>query len=217
MGMTIAQMRAVARSRLAERTYELCLAQDLVARAQDLQRELADLGITAATGVGGPRRSESEDGSSANADGGPRPPKKLGGITDPRVDEIHAELVEVFEKMQAESGTLGLRAEQSGAWGLWRDAHPPRPGVPADDPDDPRTISYGLCDAAALMARLGDFAVTWNGAPLGDGEWAWIESVAPGGDLKEIARAVVQMHEGVGTHAPKSLRSSSGTATGATG
>ena len=55
----------------------------------------------------------------------PRPPKKLGGITDPRVDEIHAELVEVFEKMQAESGTLGLRAEQSGAWALWRDAHPP--------------------------------------------------------------------------------------------
>jgi hypothetical protein len=75
-------------------------------------------------------------------------------------------------------------------------------------------VSYGYCNAVALMASLGDYAKSWNGDDLKPGDWDFIEANAASGDLKELCKIVVQMHEGPGSR-PFLPRPSSSTAAGA--
>lgn len=186
MSKSIAELRASHRTALPERTYELCLSQALVGEVQALVEEKRSLEVASA-------RAADED----NTDG---PVKRLGQGKDPRIAEIDARLEELYDEMREHTGKLLLRGETGGEWQRWCDKNPPR-----EDGRDERgrrvvlalddTVAYGLCDASALMARLGDFAVSWNGEELQTGDWDWLREKAPPGDLKEMARWIVQMHE----------------------
>lgn len=109
--------------------------------------------------------------------------------------------------MDEHTGALTIRAVPAGEWRRWADDNPPRTkdvddeGRPLIDPVD-ANAAYGYCNASALLASLDAYAVAWNDAPLGPGDWEWITQTAAPGDLTEVCRQVVQLHEGPGV-APK--------------
>lgn len=207
MSKSLAELRQSSRTSLPERTYELCLAQALVAEVQSLRDELDALEISI---------SRKDD------EGEPRSDRKLSEGPPPRIAEIKARLAALYDEMREHTGTVLLRGATAGEWRRWCDDNPVR-----EDGRDARgrpiplaideSVAYGYCDASALMSRLGDFVVAWNGQPLGTGDWQWLEEKAPPGDIKEMARWVVQMHESVGVKAlPKESRPSSSTEESAT-
>lgn len=189
MAKTLAELRASRSVTPPERTYALCLAQGLVAEAQALQEEKIDLALPA-----------KEDGAKA--------PGRLGRPEDVRLAEIDTRLEALFEDMREHTGSLRVRAIETGEWVRWRDAHPPRQG--GSDENGNRvlnpidvTIAYSWCDASALLADLGRYMVAWNDEPMTPEDWQFISSKAAPGDLKALVSMVVEMHEGTGSRAPK--------------
>lgn len=200
--MKLSQMREGGKSRLPTRTLEVCLAQDLVAEAESLQREKVDLLIDAG------RVPEGEDES--------RPRKMSEGALPSRVAEIDDRLEAIYDEMRDHTGVLTLRGEPSGAWRRWTDEHPAR----VDERDeDGRPIfntvdvdvARGYCNASALLDRLRDFVEAWDGEPITDDEWDYLLDNAAPGDIKDACRKVIDMQEAGGSTAPKSRRPSSGT------
>lgn len=185
---TLAELRASKKVSLPERTYPLCLSQSLVAEAQSLEEE---------------RQSLAE--AKPTDDGKGKPPTRVGEKADPRIAEIEARFEALMEEMREHTGELRLRGTTAGEWRRWADDNPARKDSKIDE-----DAAYGLCDASALLATLGQYAVAWNSDALAPGDWDFIESKAAPGDLKELCRLVVQMHEGAGIRAPK-LPSTSGT------
>lgn len=177
MSKSLAELRASTLTSLPVWSYTLCLAQGLVAEVQRLEEELSDL------------RVEIEAASS---------PRRIGEGPDPRVAEIEAKKADMYAEMREHTGELRLGGKPAGEWRRFVDAHPPRPDNKADE-----MFAYGMCDADALLAALGDFAQAWNGEPLGPGDWLFLAERAPAGDLREICRQVVRMHEMPGARAPK--------------
>lgn len=203
MPKSLAELRQSPHTALPERTYRICLSQALVGEAQALAEEKAGLEVAASRGIEDPDEAARI--------------RKGGEGRSPRLAEIDARLEVIYDLMREHEGDIGLRGVPGGDWQRWCDAHPAR-----EDGRDARgrpiilavddIVAYGVCDASALMARLGDFAVSWNGAPLETGDWAWLEEKSPPGDIKEMTRWVVQMHENKGAKAlPKELQPSSTT------
>ncbi len=202
MGMTIAQMRAnAAAPSLPERSYELCLAQDLVSEVQALEQERSDLLVAL---------GRDEDGETAKR------PKRNADPRDARVTEIDQRLDELLEQMREHTGTLVLRGKTGGDWRRWVDEHPPRqaehtegqpPGVNLLDLD----VAGGFCNAHDLLDSLGAYAATWNGEPVTSEDWDFITTNAGAGDLKELCRLVVGMHERAGVRPPKASSTPSST------
>lgn len=202
MALSIAQMRESGSVGLPERTIRMCLAQKLVAEVRSLEREKIELGPVS-----------SEDGQVA--------PGRIGNPNAARVSEIDARLAEVLDEMDEHTGTLTIRAQSAGEWRRWADANPAR--VSATNEDGSRVVdpidldvAYGYVNASTLLDGLSAFAVAWNGEPLGPGDFEWLVSKAAPGDLSEVCRQVVQMHENVG-QIPKSRRPSPATPNAATG
>lgn len=185
MPKSLAELRASNHAALPERTMELCLSQALVSEVEALDIEKRSLSIETA-------RKDGEDGP---------PGRKSGPPADPRVAEIDARLEELYDEMREHTGQLVLRATTGGEWRRWVDAHPAR----VDDKFD-EGVAFGYCNASDLLATLGDYAVSWNGTDLGEGDWEFIENRAAPGDLKLACQTVVQMHEAGGLKAPKSQR-----------
>lgn len=189
MSKSLAELRASTRVGLPERTYPLCLAQALVAEAQALENEKRDLILTA--------EAATENGE----------PRRVGERPDPRIGEIDERLAALFDEMTEHTGELRLRGVDAGSWRRWTDAHPAREngrddkGRPVVNPID-EAIAYGFCDASALLADLGSYVVSWNGDPLGEGDWDFIANRAAPGDLNEICKIIVQLHEATGFRAP---------------
>lgn len=209
MAKSLAEMRQSPAVGLPERTKLLCLAQALVSKAQSLADERESLRVDHA-------RDQDDKG----------PPKRSGeGSEPPRVKEIDAELEALWAEMREHTGELLLRGTSSGDWRRWAQAHPARqenkgtadkPNWVTDATD--AEVAYGFCNADDLLADLDRYAVAWNGDPLGEGDWEFIANRAAPGDLKEVARIVVQMHETEGVKAPKaSPRPSSGSQPNANG
>lgn len=201
-GRSLADLRANGKVTLPERIYELCLSQGLVGEAQALAEEKRNVEVEVARHI-----DDETEGR----------PRRQGEGKHPRIAEIDARLEELYDEMREHTGQLLLRGITGGEWRRWCDAHPAREDG-RDERGRPVTlaideaVAYGLCDASALIARLGDFAVSWNGTPLETGDWDWLEEKAPPGDLKEMARWVVQMHEIGGVKPlPKGLKPSSTT------
>jgi hypothetical protein len=198
MSKSLAELRASTRVGLPERTYDLCLAQSLVAEAQSLESEKRDLLLAAETAA--------EKGE----------PRRVGQKPDPRIDEIDARLAALLDEMAEHTGELRLRGVDAGSWRRWTDAHPAREsgrdekGRPIINAVD-EAVAYGLCDATALLADLGSYVVSWNGDPLGEGDWEFLANRAAPGDLNELCKIVVQLHETTGFRAPKSRPTSSAT------
>lgn len=182
MSKSIAELRASKSSALPERTYRMCLSQALVGELEGLSAE--ELEIRSAL-------------PSAGDDGRPR---KASEGTPPRLAEIERRVEEIRLEMEEHTGELGLRAVSGGEWRRWTDAHPART-VGNDDQGRPIpldidvAITGGYCNAVDLAVDLGKYAVTWNGEPLNEGDWEWIENRAASGDLKELCKKVVDMHE----------------------
>lgn len=196
MSKSLAELRQSSHASLPERTYELCLSQALVAEAQSLVEEKRALEVGRASGDE------------------PAPPRKMSEGKDPRIKEIEARLDELQDEMREHTGELRLRGVTAGEWRRWADAHPAREdgrdekGRAVTLPFD-EAVAYGYCDASALIARLGDFVVSWNGAELQTGDWEWLEEKTPAGDLKAIASIVVRMHEAAGVRPMGKSRSGS--------
>jgi hypothetical protein len=186
MPKSLAELRASSHAALPERTMELCLSQALVSEVEALDIEKRSLSVETA-------RKDGEES-------GPKP-RKADPPADPRVAEIDARLEELYDEMREHTGQLVLRATTGGEWRRWVDAHPAR----VDDKFD-EGVAYGYCNASDLLAALGDYAVSWNGTPLSEGDWEFIENRAAPGDLKVACQTVVQMHEAGGLKAPKSQR-----------
>lgn len=187
MSKSLAELRASAHTSLPERAYALCLAQGLVAEAQSLQLERDYLAVPAG-----------DDGEQQGS------PKRNGEGPNPRLAEIDARLEELWAEMREHTGELRLRAIPAGEWRRWVDTHPAREDNKVDE-----SAAYGFCDADALLADLAKYVQSWNGDPLAEGDWEFIANRAAAGDLKELCRVVVQMHEVQGAQAPKGSRTPS--------
>lgn len=180
MSKSLAELRASTRTSLPVWSYSLCLAQGLVAEVQQIEETMLDLRVA-------PR----EEGEAA-------PPRRLVNGPDLRLAELEARKAALYEEMREHTGEVRLKGKPAGEWRRFVDAHPPRAENKADE-----MFAYGLCDADALLAILGEFVESWNGDPLAEGDWEFIANRAPAGDLKEMCRQVVQMHEMPGARAPK--------------
>lgn len=202
MALSIAQMRESGSVGLPERTIRLCLAQKLVAEVSVLTREKAELLEERASLLG---TNETEGRKRPTRTANPND-EKIADI-DQRTPVIDARLAELHDEMDEHTGALTIRAVAAGEWRRWADDNPARTkgvddeGRPLADPVD-ANAAYGYCNASALLASLDVYAVAWNDAPLGPGDWEWITQTAAPGDLTEVCRQVVQLHEGLGV-APK--------------
>lgn len=199
MSKSIAELRASQHTALPERTMQLCLAQKLVAEVQQLEEERAEILIVERDQEGRPKR-----------------PRRQGEGPNPRLAEIQARFDELADEMREHTGELRIRAVTGGEWRRWVDAHPAREigrredGRPTYHQVD-EEIAYGICNAVDLYHDLSGYVVSWNGADLAEGDWDFIANRAAPGDLNELCRQVVQMHEAVGAKAPLSRRHSSAT------
>lgn len=196
MSKSIAELRASQHTALPERTMSLCLAQKLVAEVQQLDEERASILAT----------ERDEEGQSKR-------PRRQGEGRNPRLDEIQARFDELADEMREHTGELRIRAVTGGEWRRWVDAHPAREvgrresGEPLFHQID-EEIAYGIANAVDLYHDLERYVVSWNGDELAEGDWQFIANRAAPGDLNELCRQVVQMHEAVGAKAPLSRRHS---------
>lgn len=178
MTKTLAELRANPPKSRPERSVTLCLAPHLVAEVQALSDELAAIPLAS--------RVDNEEREG--------PPARVGQGEHPRVTEIKARLAELVDEMAEHEGELRLRATSDGEWRRWVNAHPARdekePGHKRD-----QEVTFGFCDADALIDDLETYAFSWNGEPLVDGDWAMLTENIGGPDLKQIATSVVAMHE----------------------
>lgn len=215
MAKSLAQLRVDAKPRLGERTYDnLCLAQDLVSRVQALQAEKTGLemeaGLDQLRSPGNPDAPDPDE---------PTKPRRMGDPRQARVAEIDAELETLYQEMREHSGDLVLRATPASEWQRWVGDHPARVvdrdanGSPVINPVD-ESVTLGFCDASALLDDLGKYIVSWAGEIVGPDDIAYLIANAAPGDIKEVCRIVVTLHEGPGARAPKvSSTSSSATET----
>lgn len=171
---TLAELRQSPRVGLPERTYSLCLASKLIGEIRTLAIELDEAETIAAA---------QREGDATKA-----APRRAGESSD--VLEKRAKMAALREEMIEHTGTLTLLGVDDGKWREWVDAHPAREGNKRD-----RQIALGYCNADDLLDDLGRYAKAWNGDDLAAGDWDWIKSQAAPGDLKELGRIVVSMHE----------------------
>lgn len=188
MSLPLSELKKSADPKLAERVKKLCLAQNLVAEVESLEAERAEIRVEA---------SRSKDADAEEK------PRKMSVGNHPRLAEIDARLEELYDEMRDHTGELRLRARPSGDWMRWSGEHPAREDNQVDE-----QVTYGFVNADDLVNDLAAYAVEWDGSPLGDGDWDFIASRVTVGDLKELARTVVQMQEGAGA-VPKSRHVSS--------
>lgn len=177
MPKTLAELRTGKPAPRPERAYTLCLAPNLVAEVQMLTEELADL----------PDAAADEDGERKG------PPRRMGEGENPRAAEIRARLAELLDEMADYEGELRLRATKSdGEWRQWVNEHPARG---EDEPGHRRDleVTFGYCNADALIDDLGTYAHAWNGEPLTEGDWALFD--VGNADKKKLATLVAHMYE----------------------
>lgn len=176
MPKSLAQIRESTNTGLPRRSQRLCLATGLLAEMQSLTVELAEV------------LSRSSDPDE------PRPPTRLNTPESPRAAEIRTRMAELDAELGEHTGELVIQGVDDGEWGRWADNNPPRDeGQPGYERD--LRWAYGICNADALKDDLGRYALTWNGEPLADGDWDVIRERAAPGDLKDLCKTVVMMHE----------------------
>lgn len=198
MSKSIADLRSENRRAVPERTYEVCLRPDLIARVQELQEELETVA-----------NQRAQANPAENGEGSSRGRKRIGDPAAIREQELRDELGTLASEMLEYTGTLRLRATRSdGDWRRWCYDHPARPAQDEDDAANARhnrdaSVALGFCNADDLIDDLAAYAVAWNDEPLSPGDWDVL--AVPAADKKQIARLVVSMYEGEAA-VPKLLR-----------
>lgn len=191
MSKPLSELRQSPHVGLPERTYQLCLAPKLIGEVQQLISKLEDAEVEAA--------------AQRNGDAAARPKRMADS---PVQKELREEIAALRDEMAEHTGVLTLRGTTEGAWRDWVDHHPARTG----EDEDPavardKAIAWGVCNADDLIDDLDKYAVEWDGEPLQPGDWEFIVSKAAPGDLKEIGRVIVAMHE-TAVNVPKLLSGS---------
>lgn len=214
MSKSIAELRASTRASLPRDQVPVCVAQGVVSDVEALAIEKTALERDLS-------RLERADETK---------PRKMAEGRDPGIEVIESRIAEIdqglealYDEMREHTGMVTLQAVASGDWRRWADDHPPREDKGTDDGGRPGLmvvdveVGRGYVNATALIARLGDFVKEWNGDPITAEDWEWLAATAAPGDLKSLARRVVEMHEGEGKKAlPKSSTGSSSTSRPAT-
>lgn len=200
MAHTIEELRARAKSnvkRLPTHPQRITLDQELIAQVERLVAEQEDLLVDA--------QRVDQEGKAL------KPPRKAAEKARPaRLDEIEAELADLYDQIRANEGELLIRAIDAGQWHLWMDEHPAREDSVADE-----QVGRGLVNTTDLLGDLARYVEAWNGQPLAPGDWdeVFVGQVAPG-DLRALVGEVVQLQERAGIRVPKSLSGSSTTESG---
>lgn len=186
MSKTLAELRAMSAPKLPTRSERLCLNLELLEKVQRLQAEKEDLLIAA-------ERQAQADLSDEERESLARTRKAGQPVAKPpaRVDEIDAEIADLWEQMRDYEGTLLLRAIDGGRWQAYKDEHPPREDNRSDEDN-----GYGLVNSTDLMRDLGMFAAAWNDEPLADGDWSgWLAARVAPGEVIALVKRVVEMQE----------------------
>ncbi|KAB2808311.1 hypothetical protein F9L07_22615 [Pimelobacter simplex] len=212
MPKTLAELRAEKAAKLPTRSERLCLNLELLGEVQRLSAEKADLVINA--NAAEPAVSDQAKESKARVrKGGERGDGPLGdeaveeAILPPRVAEIEAELASLWDRMREYEGDLVLRGIDGDAWQTYKDEHPPR----EDNVSDARH-GNNVVNTTDLMRDLGDWAESWEGEPIPDGEWgSWLRKRIAPADMIGLVRRVVEMQESKVTVLPKALSDSHST------
>lgn len=173
MPKSLADLRAKPPASRPERSLTLCLAPHLVAEVQPLTEELTKVTTAEAS-----------------------QPRRQGEGPSERVAELRSRINALLDEMAEFEGELRVSAVISdGDWRRWSDANPAREkGEPGHDRDQRATGGYVNTDA--LIERLGDFAVSWNGDPLQEGDWARIfEGSTAEAEKETVAQAIVALYE----------------------
>ena len=178
MSKTLAELRAAKPVARAERAMTVCLAPNIVAEVQSLTEELVAIGSA----------------ETADAEAPAGPPKRVGEGAPPRAREIRERLAELLEQMAEYEGELRVRAVDDGVWRRWVNEHPARDEGTAGHKRD-MEVTLGYCNADDLIDSLADYAYSWNGEVMAEGDWAIIGASVGGPDRKQIASTVVGMHE----------------------
>lgn len=174
---TLAELRAEKPAARPERSLTVCLAPHIVAEIQALTGELDSL-----------PSAGSDDPDQAG------PPKRAGQGAPPRAREIRERLAVLLAEMAEYEGELRVRSSEDGEWRRWVNEHPAReektPGHARDE-----EVAFGYCNADDLIDSLATYAHSWNAERLAEGDWPILAASIGGPDLKQIATAVVAMHE----------------------
>ena len=184
MPRSLADLRADKAARkpqsLPERAIPLCLAPHLVAEVMSLSMQLDAM----------PAPTLDDNGERKG------PPARIGlRPEDAGAREIRDRIRVLLDEMAEYDGVLRVRAIDDGEWRRWVDEHPPRPeGQPGHDRDV--EVAGGYCNADDLIDSLATYAHSWNGEELADGDWEeLLAGNISGADKKDVATAVVTMHE----------------------
>ena len=165
-----------------ERGVTVCLAADLPAEVHALTEELDALPSPTAS-------------------------PRIGVGQHPRATEIRTRLAELINEMAQYEGEIRVRAIDDGDWRLWVNAHPARTAPAAETETSEASegqpgwrrdleVTQGYCNADDLIDDLSRYVVAWNGEPVADSDWENVFRPSLGSpDLKELAAAVVTMHE----------------------
>lgn len=144
--------------------------------------------------------------------------RKASEGKNPRLAEIETELAQIkaekealFDRMRESEGSVTLRATDGGKWHRFKEANPAR------GEDEPKLakldekITWGVCNASALLDDLAEYVATWDGEELQPGDWATIAVQIAPADLRDIVTTVVGMHENLnGAIVPPKSHSGSG-------
>ncbi|AIY18004.1 hypothetical protein GUY44_18880 [Pimelobacter simplex] len=212
MPKTLAELRAEKAAKLPTRSERLCLNLELLGEVQRLSAEKADLVINA--NAAEPAVSDEAKESKARVrKGGERGDGPLSdevaeeAIMPPRVAEIEAELASLWDRMREYEGDLVLRGIDGDAWQTYKDEHPPR----EDNVSDARH-GNNVVNTTDLMRDLGDWAESWEGEPIPEGDWSgWLRKRIAPADMIGLVRRVVEMQESKVTVLPKALSDSHST------
>lgn len=191
MVKSLADLRAAPPQTRPERSVTVCLAPHLVAEVQTLTTEANTLAQLLERETRSPEEPQSG------------PPRRQGqGETAEvkaaraRQAEVQDRLLVLIDDMAEHEGEMRLRANLSdGEWRRWVNEHPARAeGEPGYDRD--QRVTYGFCDADALLDALGDYAYAWNDDLLSGEDWARVfEPTIATADKAQMAQAVVTMYE----------------------
>lgn len=184
MSKSLADLRANPPKSRPERSVTICLKPHLVAEVQALTEELNNLPAAQILDPEGEKGPKPRQGQSK--------PKE-----HPRSVEIRGRMAELFAEMAEHEGELRVRANiTDGEWRIWANANPGRDEDEKQGHARDQEVTFGYCNADALLADLGKYVHSWNGDPLTGTDWAEVfEPNIAGPDLKQIATHVVAMFE----------------------
>lgn len=177
----------------------LVQGQHILDELQEIQDEFTDLVRTG--------------GQPVNTEGERMGPPLKAGQRGPRdqVEALRKKSDDAYRRLAEYQVTLGLTGTDGGVWQAWKDAHPPRPGVPSDT-----HVTRGWCNAADLLEDLDKYVTSWDGDDILPSQWNKLAEKVTYADRRDICTKVVDMFETGVAKVPFSLSGSSTTKDSAT-